>query len=66
MIVITHVVPAQNESCDAASAYPPASSTPMFRVVLSDERRTWYSDPAYDAYNARVVLCAATHGVPPA
>ena len=33
---------------------------------LSDERRTWYSEPLYAANNARVVLCAATHGVPPA
>jgi hypothetical protein len=40
MVVITQVVPAQNESCAAASAVPPALNTPMFRVVLSDDRRT--------------------------
>jgi hypothetical protein len=38
----------------------------MFIVVLSEERRTWYSGPSYAAYSARVVLCAATHGVPAA
>ena len=64
MIVITHVVPAQNESCDAASAYP--FTTPMLRVLLSEERRTWYSEPAYEPYSALVVECAATQGVPPA
>ena len=41
MTVMTQVVPEQNESCAAALAYPPALRTPMFRVVLSDERRTW-------------------------
>ncbi len=41
MTVMTQVVPAQNESCAVASAVPPAPRTPMFRVVLSDERRTW-------------------------
>jgi hypothetical protein len=40
MIVMRQVVPAQNESWAAALAYPPAASTPMSRVVLSDERRT--------------------------
>jgi hypothetical protein len=35
------VVPEQNESWAAASAYPPALRTPMFRVVLSEARRTW-------------------------
>ena len=42
---MTHVVPVQNESWAAALALPPAVSTPMFLVVLSDERRTWYSEP---------------------
>ena len=65
MIVMTQVVPAQNESCAAALAYPPALSTPMSRVVLSEARRTWYSGPLYAPYSARVVLCAATQGVPP-
>jgi hypothetical protein len=37
----------------------------MFRVALSEERRTWYSEPLYAPYSARVVLCAATQGVPP-
>ena len=45
MIVITHVVPAQNESCAAALASPARGEAPMFLVVLSDERRTWYSVP---------------------
>ncbi len=39
--VMTHVVPVQNESCAAALATPPAVRTPMFRVVLSEERLTW-------------------------
>jgi hypothetical protein len=39
------VVPEQNESCAAALAYPPALSTPMFVVALSEDRRTWYSEP---------------------
>ncbi|MEY9857086.1 hypothetical protein ABH935_002694 [Catenulispora sp. GAS73] len=38
---MTQVVLAQKESCAAALAYPPALVTPMFAVVLSDERRTW-------------------------
>jgi hypothetical protein len=66
MTVITQVVPPQNESCAAALATPPGLSTPMFVVAPSEERRTWYSEPLYDPYKARVVLCAATHGVPPA
>jgi hypothetical protein len=37
----------------------------MSRVVLSDERLTWYSGPLYAWKSARVVLCAATQGVPP-
>jgi hypothetical protein len=37
----------------------------MSRVVLSDARLTWYSAPLYERYSARVVLCAATQGVPP-
>src|SRR3954447_24260428 len=64
--VITHDVPAQNESWAAASATPPALSTPTLRVALSEDRRTWYRFPVYAANSARVVLCAATHGVPPA
>jgi hypothetical protein len=40
MIVIRQVVPAQNESCAAAFATPPAPSTPMSWVALSDERLT--------------------------
>lgn len=66
MIEIRQVVPEQNESCAAASADPPALRTPTSRVVLSEARRTWYSGPLYEAYNARVVLWAATQGVPPA
>ena len=65
MTVMTQVVLAQNESCTAALAYPPTLSTPMSRVVPSDARLTWYSEPLYDAYSARVVLCAATQGVLP-
>jgi hypothetical protein len=38
----------------------------MSAVALSDERRTWYKLPLYPPYSARVVLCAATQGVPPA
>src|SRR5581483_4950342 len=64
--VMTHVVPAQKESCVAALATPPGASNPMSRLVLSDARRTWYRFPAYARYSARVVLCAAMHGVPPA
>ena len=37
----------------------------LARVVPSDARLTWYSEPLYDAYSARVVLCAATQGVLP-
>jgi hypothetical protein len=65
MIVMRQVVPAQKESCAAALATPPALSGLMSRVVLSDERLTWYSEPVYAANSARVVLCAATQGVPP-
>ena len=32
---------AQKESWAAALAVPPALNTPMFLVVLSDDRRTW-------------------------
>ena len=64
-MVIRQLVLAQNESCVAALTTPPALSTPTSRVVLSDARRTWYSGPLYAPYKARVVLCAATHGVPP-
>src|SRR5690242_2921570 len=59
--VMTHEVPAQKESWAAASATPPAASTPMFLVVLSEDRRTWYRFPAYEPKSARTVLCAATH-----
>ena len=65
MTVMTQLVLAQKESCAAASAYPPALSTPMSLVALSEARLTWYSGPLYAAYRARVVLCAATQGVPP-
>ncbi len=41
MIVITQLVPEQKESCAAESATPPALTTPMSLVVLSEERRTW-------------------------
>src|ERR1700759_1898185 len=72
--LIRQVVLAQNASWAAASAYPPASgvgsargrTTPMFLVRWSDRRMTWYSGPLEAAYSARVVLCAATQGVPPA
>ncbi len=63
---MTQLVSAQKESCAAASAYPPALSRPMSLVALSTARLTWYSGPLYAPYSARVVLCAATHGVPPA
>jgi hypothetical protein len=46
--VMTQAVPAQNESWVAALAAPPALRTAMFRVVLSDERRTWYRLPLYE------------------
>ena len=42
---MTQVVPAQKESCVAALATPPALSGLMLGVVLSEERRTWYSGP---------------------
>ena len=42
-MVITQVVPEQNESWVAALTTPPALSTPTSRVVLSEERLTWYS-----------------------
>ena len=41
MVVMVHVVPAQNVSCAAASAKPPAVRTAMSLVVLSDARVTW-------------------------
>src|ERR1044071_6783497 len=65
MIVTVHVVLAQNVSCAAALANPPALSVLMLVVALSDARRTGYSGPLYALNSARVVLCAATHGVPP-
>jgi len=43
--VIVQDVPAQNESCAAASAYPPAPSVLMFLVAPSEARLTWYSGP---------------------
>jgi len=58
-------VPAQNESCAEALANPPALRVPMSVVAPSDARLTWYSLPLYEPNSARVVLCAATHGVPP-
>jgi hypothetical protein len=41
MMLIRQVVPAQNESCRAALATPPAVNGVMFFVVLSDARLTW-------------------------
>ena len=46
---MTQEVLAQKVSCSAALASPPTVSTPMFVVVLSEDRRTWYSDPLYAA-----------------
>jgi hypothetical protein len=43
--VMTQVVPAQNESCAAALATPPALSGLMFVVAPFEERLTWYSGP---------------------
>ena len=42
---MTQVVPEQKESCAAALATPPALTVPMFSVVLSEERLTWYRLP---------------------
>jgi len=56
---------AQNTSCAGALAAPPAATTPMSSVALSP-RCTWYSAPSYAPYSARVMLWAATHGVPAA
>ena len=42
---MTQVVLAQNESCAAALATPPALTGPMLSVVLSEERLTWYRLP---------------------
>ena len=42
---MTQVVPAQNESCAAALATPPALRGLMLVVALSDARLTWYSGP---------------------
>jgi hypothetical protein len=61
---IRQVVSLQKESCCAALAYPPAASSPMSVFAPSEERVTWYSGPLYAENSARVVLCAATHGVP--
>jgi hypothetical protein len=36
----------------------------MSAVALSEARRTWYNRPLYAPKRARVVLWAATHGVP--
>ncbi|GAA2186622.1 hypothetical protein GCM10009848_20690 [Micromonospora lupini] len=41
MTVMTHVVFAQKLSWVAELARPPVLSTPMFLVLLSEERRTW-------------------------
>jgi hypothetical protein len=43
--VMTQVVPARKEFCVAALATPPAASGLTLAVVLSEERRTWYSGP---------------------
>jgi hypothetical protein len=64
-MVMTHVVPAQNASCAAELAKPPALETAMSMEALSDERLTRYRFPPYAANSARTVLCAATQGVPP-
>ena len=45
MVVIRQVVLAQKESCADALATPPALTGAMFRVVLSEERLTWYRLP---------------------
>jgi hypothetical protein len=45
MMLMRQLVLAQNESWAAALATPPGLSTPMSRVVLSEERFTWYSGP---------------------
>src|SRR3954447_17968987 len=63
---MVHAELAQNESCVAALAYPPAESRPTFVYALSEARCTWYSGPLYAPNSARVVLCAPMHGVPPA
>lgn len=60
-----HVVPAQKETCGAEATRPPADASPMFRVLLSEARWIWYSGPSYEENIARVVLYAASHGVPP-
>ena len=39
-------VPAQKESCSDALTSPPAASSPMFAVVPSEARWTWYSGPS--------------------
>src|SRR6185437_15844653 len=63
---MVQVVFAQNESCAGALATPPAAIVLMSAVALSEERFTWYSGPLYAANSARMVLCAVSHGVPPA
>ena len=45
MIVMTQLVPAQNESCAAALATPPALSGLMLVVAPFEARLTWYSGP---------------------
>ena len=59
-------MPEQKETCGAELTTPPADSRPMFKVLPSEARWTWYSGPLYEANIARVVLYAASHGVPPA
>lgn len=66
MVVMTQVVPEQKESCAAERAMPPAFIGLIFLEVPSERRVTSYKGPEYELSRARVVLCAATHGVLPA
>src|ERR1700738_1656270 len=63
--VMMQVVPEQKETWGGELTTPPADCRPMFRVLLSEARWIWYSGPLYEANIARVVLYAASHGVPP-
>jgi hypothetical protein len=62
MIEITQVDPEQKVSWAAEFAMPDVGV--MFSVLPS-VRWTWYRLPVYALYSDRVVLCAATQGVPP-
>jgi hypothetical protein len=46
-----------------ALAYPPAESTPMSRVALFEERRTWYSGPLQEAYELSPHLFGISNSV---